>query len=75
MIVLLRSLIVTAPQARHRVPDQRSSSVDRESEISMSSRDRALFPDRSVEEGVRMLLTGGMSLPDHVRGRAEDERV
>ena len=41
-------------------------------------RDRAFFPDfpdLRVEEGVRMLLPGGMSLPGHVRGRAADERV
>jgi hypothetical protein len=32
----------------------------------MYSRDRAFFPDLTVEEGVRIFLTGGMSLPGRV---------
>ena len=30
--------------------------------------ERASFPDLSVEEGIRVFLTGGMGLPEH-RGR------
>ena len=30
-------------------------------------RDQALFPDLSVEEGIRIFLTGGMALPGEVR--------
>ena len=33
--------------------------------------ERAVFPDLTVEEGIRIFLTGGMALPDHV-GRARD---
>lgn len=28
--------------------------------------ERAVFPDMTVEEGIRVFLTGGMALPDHV---------
>lgn len=31
-------------------------------------RDRTLFPDVTVEDGVRIFLTGGMALPSQVRG-------
>jgi len=34
-------------------------------------RDRAFFPDLSVRAGIRMFLTGGMSLPDELRSRPE----
>ena len=30
-------------------------------------RDQAIFPDLSVEEGIRIFLTGGMALPNDVR--------
>jgi hypothetical protein len=30
-------------------------------------RDRLLFPDLSVEEGVRIFLTGGMALPTRLK--------
>jgi uncharacterized membrane protein len=33
-------------------------------------RDRAFFPDISVEEGVRIFLTGGMSLPGRIEGKS-----
>jgi uncharacterized membrane protein len=33
--------------------------------------DQAIFPDVSVEEGIRIFLTGGMSLPDRLSGRGE----
>jgi uncharacterized membrane protein len=32
-------------------------------------RDRAFFPDVTVEEGVRIFLTGGMSLPGRMAGK------
>ena len=34
-------------------------------------RDRVFFPDLNVEEGIRIFLTGGMSLPTEVRRRRE----
>jgi uncharacterized membrane protein len=33
-------------------------------------REQALFPEISVEEGIRIFLTGGMALPGRVRGQA-----
>ena len=38
-------------------------------DIRMYPRDRAIFPDISVEEGIRIMLTGGMSLPGRIEGR------
>jgi uncharacterized membrane protein len=35
-------------------------------------RTQASFPDLSVEEGIRIFLTGGMALPGRVRGQADD---
>lgn len=35
-------------------------------------RDRAFFPDLTVEEGIRTFLTGGMSLPGELRRRPGD---
>jgi uncharacterized membrane protein len=34
---------------------------------------RASFPDITVEEGIRIFLTGGTGIPDRVRVRREDE--
>lgn len=43
-------------------------------DIVMYPRDRAFFPDVSVEEGIRIFLTGGMSLPGQVHSlRREDQ--
>jgi uncharacterized membrane protein len=36
-------------------------------DIIICGRDRATFPDISVEEGIRIFLTGGMALPPTVR--------
>lgn len=36
-------------------------------DIVICERDRATFPDISVEEGIRIFLTGGMALPPRVR--------
>ena len=49
-------------------------------DIVLCERDRATFPDISVEEGIRVFLTGGMALPSRVRcgppgDPAEDLRV
>lgn len=44
-------------------------------DIVISERDRATFPDISVEEGIHIFLTGGMALPDRLRGRRGDDRV
>ena len=36
--------------------------------------ERATFPDLTVEEGIRVFLTGGMGLPEHLRARTERGR-
>ena len=36
-------------------------------DVLICARDRAMFPDISVEDGVRIFLTGGMALPPKVR--------
>ena len=38
-------------------------------------RSSVFFPDVTVEEGIRIFLTGGMSLPDRLRGKASDDHV
>jgi uncharacterized membrane protein len=35
--------------------------------------DRVVFPDMTVEEGVRVFLTGGMGLPEHIRADRDME--
>jgi len=39
-------------------------------DIMIYPRERAIFPDVSVEEGVRIFLTGGMSLPGRIEGKS-----
>jgi uncharacterized membrane protein len=39
-------------------------------DVQMYPRARALFPDLSVEEGIRIFLTGGMSLPGRIEGKS-----
>jgi uncharacterized membrane protein len=39
-------------------------------DIMIYPRARAIFPDISVEEGVRIFLTGGMSLPGRITGKS-----
>ena len=34
---------------------------------------RATYPNLTVEEGVRVFLTGGMGLPEHLRARKSVE--
>jgi uncharacterized membrane protein len=44
-------------------------------DIVICERDRASFPDISVEEGLRIFLTGGMALPPRVRESRGDDRA
>jgi len=39
-------------------------------DVRMYPRARATFPDLTVEEGVRIFLTGGMSLPGRIEGKS-----
>ena len=41
-------------------------------DIVLYPRTRAFYPDLTVEEGIRIFLTGGMSLPGRIESR-EDE--
>ena len=38
-------------------------------DIALYPRERAFFPDVTVEEGIRIFLTGGMSLPGQIQSR------
>lgn len=40
-------------------------------DIAVCPRDALIYPALSVEEGIRIFLTGGMALPPHVSSRAE----
>ncbi len=44
-------------------------------DVAVFQRDAVFFPDVTVEEGIRIFLTGGMSLPDRIRGKAVDDHV
>jgi uncharacterized membrane protein len=44
-------------------------------DIVVYPRAMTVFPDLSVEEGVRVFLTGGMALPDRMRGEAGSDKV
>jgi uncharacterized membrane protein len=44
-------------------------------DIVICDRDKATFPDITVEEGIRIFLTGGMALPSRIRGWRGDDRV
>jgi len=44
-------------------------------DVVLYPRDKAFFPDLTVEEGIRIFLTGGMSLPNRMHGRRGDDRV
>ena len=39
-------------------------------DVHIVARDQVVFPDLTVEEGVRIFLTGGMAYPGRVEGRA-----
>jgi uncharacterized membrane protein len=44
-------------------------------DIVICERARASFPDITVEEGLRIFLTGGMALPPRIRNTARDDRA
>jgi uncharacterized membrane protein len=44
-------------------------------DVVICAREMASFPDLSVEEGIRIFLTGGMSMPSRLRARRGDDRV
>ena len=44
-------------------------------DIIICPRDRALFPDITVEQGIRIFLTGGMAIAGRIRARRGDDRV
>jgi len=44
-------------------------------DIIICPRERASYPDITVEQGIRLFLTGGMSLAGRVRARRGDDRV
>jgi uncharacterized membrane protein len=44
-------------------------------DIVLYPRERTFFPDVTVEEGIRIFLTGGMSLPGHVISKRQDPDV
>ena len=44
-------------------------------DIVICERERVSFPDISVEEGLRIFLTGGMALPPHLREARGDDRA
>ena len=44
-------------------------------DVLICGRDKASFPDITVEQGIRVFLTGGMALGGRVRARRGDDRV
>jgi uncharacterized membrane protein len=44
-------------------------------DIIIVPRDRASYPDITVEQGIRIFLTGGMALAGRIRARRGDDRV
>ena len=44
-------------------------------DIVICPRDRGLYPDITVEQGIRIFLTGGMALGGRMRARRGDDRV
>src|SRR5216110_1814429 len=44
-------------------------------DIVLCERERATFPDITVEDGIRIFLTGGMALPPRLKGVRGDDRV
>jgi uncharacterized membrane protein len=41
-------------------------------DVIVCPRDRAIFPDITVEQGIRIFLTGGMALPGRMRERRDE---
>ena len=44
-------------------------------DVIVCPRDKASYPDITVEQGIRLFLTGGMALSSRVRARRGDDRV
>ena len=44
-------------------------------DILICPRDRAIYPEITVEQGIRIFLTGGMALGGRIRARRGDDRV
>ena len=44
-------------------------------DVVICERSRATFPDITVEEAIRIFLSGGTALPAHIRGRRGDGRA
>jgi uncharacterized membrane protein len=44
-------------------------------DIVICERDRLAFPDITVEEGIRIFLTGGMAIPGRIKAVRVDDRV
>jgi uncharacterized membrane protein len=44
-------------------------------DIMICPRERASYPDITVEQGIRIFLTAGMAMADRIRARRGDERV
>lgn len=44
-------------------------------DVVICPRDKASYPDITVEQGIRIFLTGGMALSTRVRARRADDRV
>ena len=44
-------------------------------DIIVCPREKASYPDITVEQGIRLFLTGGMSLSSRIRARRGDDRV
>ena len=44
-------------------------------DVIVCPRDKASYPDITVEQGIRLFLTGGMALASRVRARRGDDRV
>ena len=44
-------------------------------DIVICARDRASYPDITVEQGIRIFLTGGMAMAGRIRARRGDDRV
>jgi uncharacterized membrane protein len=42
-------------------------------DVAIYPRTSVFFPDVTVEEGIRIFLTGGMSLPDRIRDKGGDD--
>jgi hypothetical protein len=44
-------------------------------DVVIMPREKAAYPDITVEQGIRIFLTGGMALSTRIRARRGDDRV